>query len=60
MTYISRDIFFHISGINSINVVWKKMKTLFDKIYKSKIMQIKKELISMDPLSSERIQDYLL
>jgi len=31
ITYISREIFFHTSGINYPNQVWKKLKTLFNK-----------------------------
>jgi len=35
MAYISREIYFHTSSINYLNVVWKKMKTLFDKTHEN-------------------------
>jgi hypothetical protein len=40
MTYISRNIYFHISGID-----FPKM-SLFDKIDKNHVIQFEKELIS--------------
>ena len=58
-TYISREICFHTSNIDCPHQGWKKLKTPFDKIDKSRVMQIEKELISMDPLYFERIEYYL-
>ena len=51
MTYIYKDTLFHTSGIDYLNPIQKKLKTLFDKTDENQAMQIKKELISLDPLS---------
>jgi len=59
MSYISREIHFHTSVITCLHAVWKMLKTLLDKIDESQAMHIEKELISMDPHSFERIEDYL-
>jgi hypothetical protein len=59
MTYISWEIHFHLSGIDCPHQVWKKLKTLFDRVDESHIMQLEKELISLDPHSFERMEDYL-
>jgi hypothetical protein len=58
-TYISWEIHFHTSGIDCPHEVWKKLKSLFDKVDESQVMQLEKELISLDPHSFERIEDYL-
>ena len=59
MAHISREIWFHTSGINYPHVVRNKMKSLFDKVNESQVMQIEKELILMGFQSFERIWDYL-
>jgi hypothetical protein len=59
-TYISREILFHISGIDCPHEVWKNLKYLFDKFDESQVIQLDKELISLDPHSFERIEDYLV
>jgi hypothetical protein len=59
MTYISWEIHFHLSGLDCLHLVWKKMKTLFNQVDKSHIMQLEKELISLDPNSFERMEEYL-
>jgi hypothetical protein len=46
-------------GSDYSNVVWKELKTLFDKANKIQVMRIETELISLDPFSFERIEDYL-
>jgi hypothetical protein len=38
MTYISREIRFHINGIDFPHQVWKKMKSLFDQVDESHAM----------------------
>ena len=48
-----------MSEIDHPHEVWKKMKLLFNKVDKSQVMQIEKELISLDPHSFERIENYL-
>lgn len=58
-TYISREIRFYTYRIDCPHEVWKKLKPLFDKVIESQVMKIEKELISMDPHSFERIEDYL-
>jgi hypothetical protein len=50
---------FHLSGIDFPHQVWKKMKSLFDRVDESHVMQLEKELISLDPHSFERMEDYL-
>jgi hypothetical protein len=42
-----------------LHLVWKKLKTLFDRVDESHVMQLEKELISLDPHSFERMEDYL-
>ena len=41
-TYISQDIHFHISGIDYPHAIWKKLKSLFDKVDESQVMQLEK------------------
>lgn len=48
VSYISMNIFFHVSGINNPRQVWKKLKTLFDKFDKSWVIQIEKEFICLN------------
>ena len=58
-TYISHEIQFHTSGNSCPWEVWKKLKSSFDKVNESRVMQIGKELISLDPPSFQRIEEYL-
>ena len=58
-TYILWEIQFHTSIIVCPLQVLKNLKSSFDKVDKSQVMQIDKELISMDPHCFERIEDYL-
>jgi hypothetical protein len=60
MTYISPDIWFHLNGIDCPHQVWKKLKLLFNRVNEIHIMQLEKELISLDPHSFDRIEDYLV
>lgn len=59
-TYISREIRFHSSANNYPNKVWKKLKKLFNKGNERQIMQLEKEMISLEPLSFNRIEYYFL
>ena len=58
-TYTSQDIHFHSSKKDWPHAIWKKLTSLFYKFDESQVMQIEKELISLDPQSFERIEDYL-
>ena len=58
-TYISWDIHFHISGIEFPHWFWNKLKSLLDRVDESHFMQLEKELISLDPHSFDKIEDYL-
>jgi hypothetical protein len=55
MTYILREIHFHISGIKFPHKVWNKLKSLFDRVDEIHVMQLEKEFISLDPHSFHRI-----
>lgn len=57
--YISHEILFHKSGINYPHSVWKKLKSLFDKVNESQVMHLENELTSLNPHSFQRIEDYL-
>jgi hypothetical protein len=57
-TCISREIRFHTSQIDCINEVWKTLNKLFDKIDKSRVRQLEKELTSLEPFSLDRIEDH--
>lgn len=57
MTNISKEIFFHTSKIDYLNVLQKKLKA-YHYINKSQDMQIDKELNTLDLLSFEKIEDY--
>ena len=46
-------------SINFLNEEWKKLKTLFDKTDERQVLQIDKELISLDHLSLEGSEYYL-
>jgi hypothetical protein len=58
-TYISQDIHFHISGIEFPHQSWKILKSLFNKVNEIHIMQMDKELISLNPHSFDIIEYYL-
>lgn len=45
--------------IDCPHAIWKKLKIMFDKFDERQVMHMDKELISMDPHSFERIEDYL-
>jgi hypothetical protein len=55
-----KEIRFHISEIDCPHQVWKKLRSLFEKFNERQIMQFEKELISLDPHSFGRIEDYLV
>lgn len=57
-TYISREIHFHISGLDCPNEVWKKLKKLLDMVDERQVMQLEKELISLDSWTSLFQQDW--
>ena len=59
MAYISREIHFHTSGIGCIHAAYNNLKSLFDKVTKSRVMKIDKELVSIRPHSFENIEYYL-
>lgn len=58
-TYISREIHFHISVIDCPHVVWNKIKLLFNKVGKSQVIHIEKELNFLDLHFFEMIDNYL-
>jgi hypothetical protein len=58
-TYISREIQFHLSGIDFPHQVCRKLKSLFDRFDEIHTIQLEKQLISLDPHSFEKIEDYL-
>ena len=58
-TYISREIYFHISRINYPNQLRKKLKNTFYKNNETQGNLIEKELISLNHVSLENIEDYL-
>ena len=58
-TYISREIRFHSSRIDYPYEIWKKLKSLFDKVNESQVIQIEKKLISLDLHSFVRIENHL-
>jgi hypothetical protein len=57
MTYIFQDILLHTN--NFPHGVSKKLKSLFDKFDEIKVIQLEKDLFSLDLHSFERIKDYL-
>lgn len=59
MAYILKEIHFHMNGIDYCFQVWKNMKTLFNKINESQVIEIEKELIWLVPPLFERIEDSL-
>ena len=50
---------FHTSGIDYLIVVYKNLKTLFDKTNETHIIHIVKQLIYLDRLSFEQTEDDL-
>ena len=49
---ISRDLLFHLDGLTSENEVWEKLVELFGNTDEMRQHQIKNELISLSPSSS--------
>ena len=48
---ISRDLLFHIDGLESPNEVWEKLVEIFSKTDEMRVHQIENELISLSPSS---------
>jgi len=59
MNYISQNIWFHLYGIDLPHQLWRKMKLLFHWVNISHVMQLVKQLISLDPHSFDRMEEYL-
>jgi len=60
MTYILWDIWFQLNAIEFRHQFWKKLKSLFDRVYKIHVMLLEKELISLVPPSFDKMEDYLV
>jgi hypothetical protein len=59
-TYISWEIQYHTNGIDFPHQVWKKLKYIFEKVDEIHVMQLEKELISLNPHSFNIVEDYLV
>ena len=55
---ISRDLLFHLDGLNSPDQVWEKISEIFGKTDEMRGHQIKSELISLSPSNFESLQLY--
>ena len=55
---ISRDLLFHLDGLNSPDQVWEKLSDIFGKTDEMRGHQIENELISLSPSSFESLQLY--
>jgi hypothetical protein len=58
-TYNSWKIQFHLNGIYCPHYVWNNMKSLFNRVDKIHVMELKKYLISLNPHSFDKMEDYL-
>jgi hypothetical protein len=59
ITYNSWKIRFHLSGIDCPHYVWNNMKSFFNRVNKIHVMELEKELISLNPHSFDKMEDYL-
>lgn len=59
MNYIYQKISFHRPRIDFPHAAWKKTNLVFEKVDKSQVIQIEKEMISLDLHSFKRIEDYM-
>jgi hypothetical protein len=57
--YILQEVHFHISGIDCPHQFWKNLNSLFDRFDERHIVQMEKELISIEPYYFDIIKDYL-
>ena len=55
---ISRDILFHINGLNTPKEIWDQLATLFDKQDDLRIYQLENELISLHLGNFETLNDF--
>ena len=55
---ISRDLLFHLDGLNSPDQVWDKLSEIFGKTDEMRGHQIENELISLSPSNFESLQLY--
>ena len=55
---ISRDILFHINGLNTPKEVWDKISSLFDKQDDLRIYHLENELISLHPSNFKTLNDF--
>ena len=55
---ISRDILFHINGLNTPKEVWDHLSSMFDKQDALRIYQLENEMISLHPSNFETLNDF--
>ena len=55
---ISRDLIFHIKGLNTPKEFWDKLSSLFEKQDDMRIYQLKNELISLHPSNFKTLNDF--
>ena len=55
---ISRDLFFHLDGLESLNEFWEKFETLFGKKNEMRGHQLENDLISLSSSSFKSLQVY--
>jgi hypothetical protein len=54
---ISRDLFFHVSGATTLNVVWTTLEGLFGKQDAMRVHQLENELIFLSPIHFRNLQE---
>ena len=55
---ISRDLLFHLTGLNTPKEIWDKLETLYEKHDDLRVYQLKNELMSLQPSNFETLNDF--
>ena len=55
---ISRDLLFHLSGLNILKKIWDKLETLYRKQDDLRVYQLENELMSLQPSNFETLNDF--
>ena len=56
---VSRDLQFHLQGIDAPDAAWNKLETVFGKHNEIRAHQLENQLISLDPNDFSCIEDFL-
>ena len=58
LSSVSRDLRFHIQGLNTPKEIWDKIASLFDKQDEMRIHQLENDLITLNPSNFKSLNEF--